>query len=240
MATTQTQQPNNVHENHKKGLWKRLKSKFHTKQVEPADVERLFPTLFGRGGTAANTRARQNGSSGNLIAALPTNPQEQRRLATTILAELDEYERLQRMGTYRSLPPLRFHVRVVRNMNGQTQRVHAVLNGTQLREKLTRLLNTPMDGRAAQNLFAELAVGGTTTTTQKPVKKVADVNAYPSYKYDGEPLPDDKKTCAICLADYEVDEEIRLLPCVHFYHKECIDTWLARSCVCPLCKSTIE
>lgn len=33
-------------------------------------------------------------------------------------------------------------------------------------------------------------------------------------------------TCAVCLGDYEAGELVRVLPCKHYFHRECIDTWV--------------
>ncbi|VAH55020.1 unnamed protein product [Triticum turgidum subsp. durum] len=43
--------------------------------------------------------------------------------------------------------------------------------------------------------------------------------------------------CAICLEDYTVGEQIRVLPCRHKFHAACVDMWLTswRS-FCPVCK----
>ncbi|OIR59192.1 MAG: ubiquitin-protein ligase E3 [Amphiamblys sp. WSBS2006] len=52
-----------------------------------------------------------------------------------------------------------------------------------------------------------------------------------------EKTEEKKETCHICLADYEEREKIRILPCKHFYHRECIDSWLRRhQKTCPLCR----
>ncbi|KAI8088743.1 uncharacterized protein BX664DRAFT_314016 [Halteromyces radiatus] len=46
------------------------------------------------------------------------------------------------------------------------------------------------------------------------------------------------QTCIICLEEFIHDHSsIRQLPCKHIYHVHCIDSWLARSQVCPLCKT---
>ncbi|KAH9611585.1 hypothetical protein KSS87_023236 [Heliosperma pusillum] len=45
--------------------------------------------------------------------------------------------------------------------------------------------------------------------------------------------------CCICLARYMEDDEMRELPCTHFFHAECVDRWLKINATCPLCKFEI-
>ena len=43
--------------------------------------------------------------------------------------------------------------------------------------------------------------------------------------------------CAICVEDFVDGDILRVVPCGHSFHKECIDEWLINhSNVCPLCK----
>ncbi|KAL9242392.1 hypothetical protein vseg_016394 [Gypsophila vaccaria] len=45
--------------------------------------------------------------------------------------------------------------------------------------------------------------------------------------------------CCICLAGYADDDDLRELPCSHFFHAECVDRWLKINATCPLCKYEI-
>ncbi|KAI9225839.1 MAG: hypothetical protein DHS80DRAFT_33324 [Piptocephalis tieghemiana] len=45
-------------------------------------------------------------------------------------------------------------------------------------------------------------------------------------------------TCAVCLDDFDLGDQLRALPCGHRYHLECIDPWLTeKSSACPMCKT---
>jgi hypothetical protein len=46
--------------------------------------------------------------------------------------------------------------------------------------------------------------------------------------------------CAICLTDYEDGEQLRVLPCSHFFHPGCIDVWLLKTNACPMCKAKVD
>ncbi|KAL2610570.1 hypothetical protein R1flu_029143 [Riccia fluitans] len=43
-------------------------------------------------------------------------------------------------------------------------------------------------------------------------------------------------TCSICLEKEVAGEVVRRLPCIHVFHRQCIDKWLLQKPVCPTCK----
>jgi hypothetical protein len=50
----------------------------------------------------------------------------------------------------------------------------------------------------------------------------------------------EQKKCSICLEDFEVGAKIIYLPCFHYYHAKCIETWVQNSDKCPLCNIEIK
>jgi len=51
----------------------------------------------------------------------------------------------------------------------------------------------------------------------------------------------DPETCAVCIEDFVDGDRLRVLPCRHEYHVECIDLWLTtRKKFCPICKRNID
>ncbi|KAA8592727.1 hypothetical protein FQN60_018182 [Etheostoma spectabile] len=47
------------------------------------------------------------------------------------------------------------------------------------------------------------------------------------------------QTCAVCLEDFKVKDELGVLPCQHAFHRKCLVKWLEVRCVCPMCNKPI-
>jgi len=49
------------------------------------------------------------------------------------------------------------------------------------------------------------------------------------------------KECVICLNNFEENEKVVTLPCLHIFHSNCVKDWLRKgSPECPICKTTVN
>uniref|UniRef100_A0A7M4EFP5 RING finger protein 215 n=1 Tax=Crocodylus porosus TaxID=8502 RepID=A0A7M4EFP5_CROPO len=46
-------------------------------------------------------------------------------------------------------------------------------------------------------------------------------------------------SCAVCLDQFHKNQCLRVLPCSHEFHRDCVDPWLLLQQTCPLCKHNI-
>lgn len=69
------------------------------------------------------------------------------------------------------------------------------------------------------------------------------IQALPTHQISREEIssvPEEHKSCTICMEDFKFCEEQRTLPCFHRFHKPCIDKWLRQSGICPICKTRVD
>jgi hypothetical protein len=46
--------------------------------------------------------------------------------------------------------------------------------------------------------------------------------------------------CMICLYDFNIGETECTLPCLHIFHSDCLEQWIERKRLCPVCKYDIS
>ncbi|PIN00167.1 hypothetical protein CDL12_27335 [Handroanthus impetiginosus] len=66
-----------------------------------------------------------------------------------------------------------------------------------------------------------------------------DIDKLPCFDFKGkEKGMSPPADCAVCLENFRDGEKCRLLPsCNHSFHAECVDMWLLRASVCPICRA---
>ncbi|XP_071707093.1 E3 ubiquitin-protein ligase ATL6-like [Rutidosis leptorrhynchoides] len=69
------------------------------------------------------------------------------------------------------------------------------------------------------------------------------LESFPVFRYsDVKNLKIGKGTleCAVCISEFADNERLRFLPkCLHVFHPDCIDAWLASHVTCPVCRADL-
>ena len=60
----------------------------------------------------------------------------------------------------------------------------------------------------------------------------------PTEKFSRYKFKDDK--CIICQYEFQVNEMLKVLPCKHCFHPDCIEEWLKNQKACPYCKTEVK
>lgn len=90
-------------------------------------------------------------------------------------------------------------------------------------------------GPGLEQLIQQLAENDPNRYGTPPASKSA-IEKLPSVKVGKEILESDYSDCAVCKDGFELDEEVKKLPCKHMYHSDCILPWLELHNSCPVCR----
>ncbi|XP_013403340.1 RING finger protein 11 [Lingula anatina] len=71
----------------------------------------------------------------------------------------------------------------------------------------------------------------------KIAQRIGLIQHLPCGEYDGSKKA---RECVICMGEFSIGDKLRYLPCMHIYHKDCIDDWLMRSFTCPSCMEPVD
>ncbi|KAH7859538.1 hypothetical protein Vadar_002327 [Vaccinium darrowii] len=97
---------------------------------------------------------------------------------------------------------------------------------------------------AARSEYSLRGGGAAGQRQSKPGLDKEIIDSFPIFLYsDVKDLNVGKRgslECAVCIAEFEDDDALRLLPkCDHAFHPECIDAWLASHSTCPVCRANL-
>ncbi|KAK4695200.1 hypothetical protein P7C71_g2502, partial [Lecanoromycetidae sp. Uapishka_2] len=81
------------------------------------------------------------------------------------------------------------------------------------------------------------ATGSNTVTTSAGGPDIVTTEAAAGTTESREGETDNGLVCSVCTEDFVKGQDVRVLPCKHKFHPECIDPWLLNvSGTCPLCR----
>uniref|UniRef100_A0A0E0AZ22 RING-type E3 ubiquitin transferase n=1 Tax=Oryza glumipatula TaxID=40148 RepID=A0A0E0AZ22_9ORYZ len=68
----------------------------------------------------------------------------------------------------------------------------------------------------------------------------AAIRRIPTLRYHQQQQHNKQQQCGVCLGEFREGERLRQLPpCLHSFHIDCIDAWLATALTCPLCRAHV-
>ncbi|KZL84839.1 ring finger domain-containing protein [Colletotrichum incanum] len=102
----------------------------------------------------------------------------------------------------------------------------------------TTTMTTTTGHTVADGATATAAGAVAATTAAAVAAGTADANnTAGSGNHESSGQEDENLGCSICTEDFTVGEDVRVLPCNHKFHPNCVDPWLVNvSGTCPLCR----
>lgn len=68
-----------------------------------------------------------------------------------------------------------------------------------------------------------------------------DLERLPCFDYKAAEKGSGSVDCAVCLENFKMGDKCRLLPnCRHSFHVQCIDSWLLKTPICPICRTWVN
>lgn len=68
-----------------------------------------------------------------------------------------------------------------------------------------------------------------------------DLEKLPCYDYIAKSKGSSPVDCAVCLDNFKAGDKCRLLPiCKHSFHAQCVDAWLLKTPICPICRTSAD
>ncbi|KIW72692.1 hypothetical protein PV04_00869 [Phialophora macrospora] len=92
---------------------------------------------------------------------------------------------------------------------------------------------------AFDRIMTQLMEQNNASSAPPPASEDA-IRALKKKRIDREMLGEDGKAeCSICMDNVELGQEVTVLPCNHWFHGECVTSWLKEHDTCPHCRKPI-
>nr|XP_010300469.1 PREDICTED: E3 ubiquitin-protein ligase RNF115-like [Balearica regulorum gibbericeps] len=90
-----------------------------------------------------------------------------------------------------------------------------------------------------RGVFSSPQLLGQLENTGPPPADKEKISSLPTVTVTQEQV-DTGLECPVCKEDYTVAEQVRQLPCNHFFHSNCIVPWLELHDTCPVCRKSLK
>lgn len=89
-----------------------------------------------------------------------------------------------------------------------------------------------------ENLLNYLMINDPNRYGKPPASKKA-INQLPREKINEQNISKYMEQCTICVENYEIGQIVTKLNCSHYYHDECLISWLNVNNACPICRQEL-
>lgn len=108
----------------------------------------------------------------------------------------------------------------------------------QERRRQSLIISSRIGGSSICDTFRTLACNNSEMSRDKFVQKITKFIDRYSIKINSV-SSDCTDKCIICMSNYQMNEGLRKLRCNHQFHRKCIDEWLLKAYLCPVCRSDL-
>jgi len=192
-----------------------------------------FPTASSLSNTNNTSEQRNNRNSNNSSSSSITSP-SRRNLSSSRNTSNNNNNainlRLQNINNLEDrlrfliarMPPNDPHIIFINALLNRLPRNNDGTLDLQAVDQISRQMDNSLRG-ASESLISLL-----------PVRKFKQPSILPSN------ATEELTTCLVCLSTFEENETLLTLPCLHFFHQDCITPWLKNNKACPICKTNID
>lgn len=103
------------------------------------------------------------------------------------------------------------------------------------------LIHVCIIGRAFRSGFGNLNIAERDSSSGTTSMSRDDVEKLPCFHFEAKDVEGSNCSpvdCAVCLESFRVGDKCRLLPlCRHSFHAHCVDSWLMKAAICPICRT---
>ena len=123
-----------------------------------------------------------------------------------------------------------------KNINGTSARFNFIENDDSKAEQeiIEQLYPDPDKMTYEQLLELEEKVGNVSKGLNK-----AQIKKIPRFIYQKNLFKGIDNKCVVCQYEFKNGENITKLTCGHIFHTDCVDTWLSKNKICPMCQKEI-
>lgn len=116
-----------------------------------------------------------------------------------------------------------------------------------IQQLFTALMNGPSYNPAdivhsdeALDRVVTMLLDGNDPTSGPPPATEATLKDLQRAAVDAQMLePDGRAECTICICELALNDMVLHLPCKHWFHEECVLTWLRQHNTCPVCRKAV-